>query len=421
MNENNKTVITTTKQKKTTTKKTSFHSFMPRFLQSADGSDHKKAIEDKVTSNETTKRTVNHTDKEKKLKEQKKKKKFNETDTTATSPVVNSGHYSLRNKNRNGVKAKHTSDIVQQPAEPKQEHKKQSSLKVNKKPKKLKPGDSNSEKKPSDRDYPILPIDNSTKRFLRSRNKENKVNQTQESEGATRKQSTTHKTQKKPEKSKPVKLTEKISSSTVPASQNRTRSNDPSRSPLKEKVMNILPRQTEKASERILKDNKIKNLTVTLGKLPTTRVNTRQSARRNNALSTSNEMNSQLVCNNDETIGTNNTEVMNSLLNPLRRNNLMKKSKRQIVIHSPSSDTILGTKIDDTFMLVTKNDYQKRIHSKYLRNTDRSIMNNSIIPINRRIVFKPPMAIMEDNSGSEAEDELMTAYTNTGHIFQTEV
>ncbi|KAG4071388.1 hypothetical protein HA402_004092 [Bradysia odoriphaga] len=104
------------------------------------------------------------------------------------------------------------------------------------------------------------------------------------------------------------------------------------------------------------------------------------------------------------------------------RKTLMKNPPQPtIVIHSPNSDTILGTKINETMMLVTQSDYQNSIDVKYARNT--SVFERSIIPINRRIVYHPPIhdATADTDNDSECDDVLLTSYVNTGRFEQVKV
>ncbi|XP_037050137.1 uncharacterized protein LOC119084317 [Bradysia coprophila] len=106
----------------------------------------------------------------------------------------------------------------------------------------------------------------------------------------------------------------------------------------------------------------------------------------------------------------------------LPRKTLMKNpSQPTIVIHSPNSDTILGTKIDDTMMLVTQSDYRNSIHVKYARNT--SVFKRNIIPINRRILYQPPIhdATADTDNDSECEDVLLSSYVNTGRFVQVKI
>lgn len=456
---------------KTTTKKTSFQSFIPRVVQSEESkSNHQKAIEDTVTSNNTKlKRSDDCTEKETKLKQQKRERKpknRKDSEVTASSKLPDSVLYPLnkakqKNANKgNVIDEEHEADIVETYAEPIRKHKEQSNVKVHNKQEKFKRGELISEKKTLDHggDYPVVSTNDSTKRFLRPRNRDNIV--------------TVNKTQKKLDNQKPMKLKpEKVSKSTRCASEirknpsslkesipsqidrpsrkkenivkvNKTQeklySNSKSmklkpeashstrsaatemcakpvhrsRSPLKEKS----PSRIERLSERALRDDKVKNVTVHLKRIPA-RGNTRRNAQIKNAVEpvcTSNETNSLLVCNNNETVGMNNAEAK-------KRIKYKKPTTRKIVIHSPGSTTILGTKIDDTFMLVTKRDYAKHINPRDLGNTNKSILNNSIIPINRRIIYEPPTNIIEDNSGSDCEDVLLTSYTNTGHILHINV
>lgn len=95
--------------------------------------------------------------------------------------------------------------------------------------------------------------------------------------------------------------------------------------------------------------------------------------------------------------------------------------KETIVIHSPDSEEILGTKIDAQFMLVTKHDLEKRIDPKYHETTDTSFINESInrgliIPINQEIVYQPPIIEDDNEYHSECDDELLTSYTSKGHF-----
>lgn len=80
---------------------------------------------------------------------------------------------------------------------------------------------------------------------------------------------------------------------------------------------------------------------------------------------------------------------------------------------------MLGTKVDDTFMRVTRHDFVKRIDPKDLRIRDTRFLKEMVVPINRRIVYEPPIDdILEENSAydSEGDDELLTTYTRTGHF-----
>lgn len=93
-----------------------------------------------------------------------------------------------------------------------------------------------------------------------------------------------------------------------------------------------------------------------------------------------------------------------------------------IVVHSPSYNTTLGTKINDTMMVVTQNDYKKCINPKYARNT--SLFKRNILPIDRRIIYQPPMLnISADVSDydSESDDVLVTSYMHTGRFVQIKV
>lgn len=103
------------------------------------------------------------------------------------------------------------------------------------------------------------------------------------------------------------------------------------------------------------------------------------------------------------------------------KNSIMKISKR-IVIHSPNAGSLLGTKINSTSMRMTRKDYEKRIDPQCLRIRDETLKNESIVPINQKIVYDPPICdtIPKQSPGedSESDDELLTSYTRTGHFLR---
>lgn len=140
----------------------------------------------------------------------------------------------------------------------------------------------------------------------------------------------------------------------------------------------------------------------------------RKTAQENNLQSSSHLVTID-VQNNDTIAQTSST------MHRFPRLTMLKNPPQPIVVHSPNSETLLGTKIDDTMMLVTERDYKKRINVKYARKT--SVFERSYIPMNRRIIYQPPMLDVTANTDddSECEDVLLTSFLHTGRFAQIKV
>lgn len=94
------------------------------------------------------------------------------------------------------------------------------------------------------------------------------------------------------------------------------------------------------------------------------------------------------------------------------------KSRPEIVVYSANAGEEFGTKIDNEFISVAKEDIENRIDLKYHRQHFLNSMKNCIVPVNQNIVYVPPMndTTMQNNDGSESDDDLLTSYTRTGHL-----
>lgn len=104
-----------------------------------------------------------------------------------------------------------------------------------------------------------------------------------------------------------------------------------------------------------------------------------------------------------------------------RRRDTPFNARKQIVIYSPGAGKTFGTKIDDEFISVTKNDFEQRIDPKYLQCQDLSSMKAITVRANQSIVYEPPSyGTTETNSNddSETDDDLLTSYTRTGHFIR---
>lgn len=412
--EDKKTVTTTMKRTKTTTKKSSFNSFVPRLIGIEEVKNHQlNEIEPAISaiSNDTvvphtnSKGKKNVATKKKKVEDQRQpSKNLKERGLPVKIDLSRLADLSVTNKD--------AEEIVETFTRPKQSTRKPSKLKELKElenPKQIK---SKSEKKISKSD--AMSSDQANTRCLRSRLKENIVQQVQD-EKSSNKQPKMKMTKIRNEPDNQMELySENLPSTSVTPFEKKSKSVHRSRSPLKERKVN--------GQENCQKLLKVK---VVLKKMPPVVVPTRKNARIQKSgfeqisESGARDNNSQFVSNYYSSC---NLGAQTISLNRSRRPTIvMNLTRRQIVMHSPNSETLLGTKIDNTFMLVTKNDYKKHIAPKFIRKTDLSVMNNSIVPINRRIVYQlPAIDTANDNTDndSECEDILLTSHTNTGHIFQ---
>lgn len=126
------------------------------------------------------------------------------------------------------------------------------------------------------------------------------------------------------------------------------------------------------------------------------------------------------IAHYNQTFANLNSEEQTSV-NRIAKKSMKRRPQQQpeIVVYSPNSDTLLGTKITETSMLVTKRDYTKLINPKYVQRAN--VFDRSIIPINRRVIFQPPMNCTNvDNTymDSECEDVLLSSYLDSGRFVQ---
>lgn len=411
----NKTVTTTTKRTKTTTKKSSFNSFVPRLIGIEEVKNHQLNEIEPAISAISNDSVVPHTNSKGKKNVPTKKKKVEDQRQPAHHPKEKGLPVKI-NLSRLAdfpVTNRSSEENVETFTRPKRSTRKTSKLKEHKELEKPKQIKSKSDEKNSKSD--AMSSDQANTRCLRSRFKENIVEQVQD-EKSSNKQPKMKMTKIRKEPDNQMELySENLPSTSVTPFVKKSESVHRSRSPLKEREVN-----------RKENCHKLSNAKVVVKKMPPVVVPTRKNSRiqksgfEQTSDSGARDTNSQFVSNYNSSC---NLGAQTIYMNRSQRPSIMMKNvtRRQIVMHSPNSETFLGTKIDNTFMLVTKNDYKKHIAPKYIRKTDLSVMNNSIVPINRRIVYQPPaIDTTNDNTDydSECEDVLLTSHINTGHIIQ---
>lgn len=443
VNEDNKTITTTMKQTKTTTKKTSFNSFVPRLMGIQEARNHR--INDSAIKPSTIcampsyNNDVPDTDSDgKKMVPEKRKKTKKSSKSSKDVMRIKEGGLpvtiDISRLAAMPVTKNQAEGNIETFKKPKQPHKKQSEQPDHKEPEKQKRIKPKAKKILKSDAMPLV----KTTRCLRSRLKENiVVSEKDETTVAKQPKATVKNSRSKKGNHMELRHSNDLPSTSVVPFEKKSESTQQSRPPLKERAVN----QRED-------DPKFLNAIVAVKRLPPRRVTTRRQAQIQNILIEQNLDNgttvthSQLVSDsvssgdfggpdtNSHVVSNNNScdfGVRTSTANRFRQSKLSMKNvrhKRQIVIHSPNSETILGTKVDSTHMLVTKNDYEKHIDPKHLRKTDLSFMNDSVVPINRRIVYRPPAndTINENTDyDSECEDVLVTSYMNSGQVFQLKV
>lgn len=409
VNEDTKTTTTISKHIQTTTKKTSLNSFVPRMprfvsLDALYESERRPAIH-AIPNDSTVVHTKSKNEKDVPIKQAKtkvQKESLNDVKKMRKLPVK---IYTSRLVDES---------VIKKQAVQKEESELPTKMQSKQREKKTQvKSNSKSEKKISKSD--AIPSDIENKRCLRSsKNKESILKRIQNEKPVNK--LSKMKTIKKNDNQGNDLSNDLQLSALLPFEETVENTTEPvrrSRSPLKERKVN----RTENDPKRC------RNVKVVIEKMPKVVMITRKSASlQKNALEQTlsgrtNEMSasSRSVSNYYQDNGSRySASQCTSSMNRSRR-----PQEKQIVIYSPNSTSPLGTKIDDKLMLVTKRDYEKYFDPKCIRTMNA--LNDSVVPINRRIIYKPPiMDTINESSDwdSDCDDDLLTTYCKTGHIVQ---